>query len=387
MAERKKQHYIPQFYFKLFSKDGKNIEIYNLLRKKHFTGSIDGQCSKPYFYSKDLRFEKGYELYENHLSTIIKKIIDSNSLISLGGFEIINSKNLNEYIQRILEKGNVNDKSIIQDFEYPDILTFIAFQNARTKKTKEEITKISKLLIEGPLLNSLKNHPGIKAMGLSTEELNALQFSIPNIHLFAMLPAFLSGILLCDLIPILLVNKTNEDFIFSDCPVVLHNSYFNHLKNATTTGYQNHGLQIFYPLNSKFMLMLIDSETYIINHTEYKVDLFNIDDVVQINSLNYFHCKNCIYYSTPEQSKSITNLHSKLSSLLNKQDMIKVRRTEVRNGNQHEVEVFIKPNINFDLILTFIKSKDNINIPFYPRNMQLVKSFKEAYMNSQKKRK
>jgi hypothetical protein len=52
MAEQKKQHYIPRFYFKLFSPNKRSIEVYNLKSKNAYSGSYRKLCAKNYFYSK-----------------------------------------------------------------------------------------------------------------------------------------------------------------------------------------------------------------------------------------------------------------------------------------------------------------------------------------------
>lgn len=57
MAHNKNQHFVPQFYFRLFSIDKKRIEIFNKTKGVHKTGSIKGQCSSNYFYSKNLKIE------------------------------------------------------------------------------------------------------------------------------------------------------------------------------------------------------------------------------------------------------------------------------------------------------------------------------------------
>ena len=50
MTENKNQHYLPRFYFRLFSENEKTIEIYNLKRKLCVAGPISSVCSEDNFY-------------------------------------------------------------------------------------------------------------------------------------------------------------------------------------------------------------------------------------------------------------------------------------------------------------------------------------------------
>lgn len=54
MADKKNQHYVPQFYQRNFSDDGKTVGTYLLKQKKYIPkSSIKNQASEDYFYSKD----------------------------------------------------------------------------------------------------------------------------------------------------------------------------------------------------------------------------------------------------------------------------------------------------------------------------------------------
>ena len=59
MAQNKNQHYIPKFYFKQFSQNGKTICVFNISKELSIENApITGQCSKDYFYSKNIEVEK-----------------------------------------------------------------------------------------------------------------------------------------------------------------------------------------------------------------------------------------------------------------------------------------------------------------------------------------
>ena len=55
MANKKNQHYVPQFYQRRFSPNNKTIGAYILEQKKIIKdASIKHQASKDYFYTKDI---------------------------------------------------------------------------------------------------------------------------------------------------------------------------------------------------------------------------------------------------------------------------------------------------------------------------------------------
>ncbi|HEX2983013.1 MAG TPA: DUF4238 domain-containing protein, partial [Ignavibacteriales bacterium] len=59
MAERKNQHFVPQFYLRNFSENKKSLCDYNLSNNKYIkNASIKDMASQNYFYGKDENIEK-----------------------------------------------------------------------------------------------------------------------------------------------------------------------------------------------------------------------------------------------------------------------------------------------------------------------------------------
>src|SRR3989344_8651068 len=106
MAENKWQHFVPQFYFKYFSADSKNIYGYYLKGKKHYKDSIVNQSAKNYFYSENTDVEKSFSPIEGKFNEVLKKIIENDNFKLLTGYE------------------------------YMEMLRFISFQSSRTEKAK-----------------------------------------------------------------------------------------------------------------------------------------------------------------------------------------------------------------------------------------------------------
>lgn len=83
MPHNKNQHYVPQFYLKLFSnnQDQKTFGIWNI-EKEIFvrSGSIRDQASLDYFYGKDLELEKAFGQQETLMSQIYSYILETKYL-------------------------------------------------------------------------------------------------------------------------------------------------------------------------------------------------------------------------------------------------------------------------------------------------------------------
>lgn len=53
MAKNKKQHFVPRFYLRKFSADGRSVNIWNLTNEKRIQGAnLKNQCYKDYFYGE-----------------------------------------------------------------------------------------------------------------------------------------------------------------------------------------------------------------------------------------------------------------------------------------------------------------------------------------------
>ena len=99
MVEKKNQHYVPQFYFKFFSNDGKNICIFNINNKRHFVGPFKNQSSKDYFYVKGKELEDAFEKMEQPQREAL------NKLMELKSFKMLDEKGYIEILRFITFSG------------------------------------------------------------------------------------------------------------------------------------------------------------------------------------------------------------------------------------------------------------------------------------------
>jgi len=324
----KNQHYVPKFYFRFFSNDGK-IEVYNLKRGESFTTSIDNICSKNYFYSKNTEVETSLAPLEGRQASIMKNVIDSKKIPSTPEDLLI-------------------------------LLSFVCLQNARTNASK----------IKGEQMMKLLSNEVVE--GLLGSNADA-EIVYPALHMLMMKTALQSIPLISDLIPAILINKTEKDFIFSDNPVVFHNTYLNSAKGGGVIGLQSPGMQIFCPLNNHATLMLYDPKFYAVNtDSDYNLEIKNEIDIENLNILQFLNCDENVFYSNKAQEKIIKEIHKKIKNFTGKRKTTKRNFSlEDKNGQKQEFLHFFEERPNYDLKLSFVKMYQVSNIGMV-RNPQMV---------------
>jgi len=261
MAEKKKQHYVPRFYLKLFSWDDKKaINIYNINNQKIILGgNLKNQCCEPYFYGQNSTVESAFGDLENIASRIINQIISSNSAPKLG------------------------------TKEYHTILTYVLLQLSRTKYAVDA---------EDELIDTLIKYLIEKEGTLTREELNQIQIKSSD-------PAALLLGTMAQIIPIamdlmckILINKTNINFITSDNPVVLYNRACEQSKVLSHTGLASKGLKIILPISPKHILLFYDERIYKVGARKQRFADVTIDnDVKQFNDLQWLNALENIYFN------------------------------------------------------------------------------------------
>lgn len=286
MVENKKQHYVPRFYFRLFSKDTTHISIYNLDNKNAFYGPYDTLCYENYFYGKDTEFERTLSPLESKFAEIVKKIIDNKSL----------------------------NKLELEDYFFLSL--FITFQKTRTRRSKEQTERYFENFSENVIKPLMCSDPSFREAGIKREDINKFQIKNKNSHAQTMFTGLTGNSLILDLTPTLLINNTKNDYIFSDNPVILYNQYFNHKKDMGYTGFQSEGLQIFLPLNSKIAILLYDPKYYRIpSGVDSTVEISSEKDIDSINRLQFFNCEKNIFFSDYSNSEYVKLLHQSIGKI------------------------------------------------------------------------
>ena len=120
MPEKKKQHYIPKMYMKLFANDNGAVNIFNIKSEKKIPDvPYADQCYKDYYYGHDLIWENKLGIMEKEWDNIFLKLskdnaysLDSNDISLIRQFALYQRHRTvgnNEYLKEQLQYfiGNV----------------------------------------------------------------------------------------------------------------------------------------------------------------------------------------------------------------------------------------------------------------------------------------
>lgn len=341
MVQGKNQHFVPQFYFKKFSKDGKTICLFNIKSGKFVQfATIKGQCSRDYFYSKNTQIETIFSYLEGL----------GNNLIS----EIINNRTLSCLTQE--QKQNLK--------------SHLLFQHGRTEYARESEEETANFLFDLLKPNFVQY---AKDNGLNITEEDLKKVKIKSNSKISLLVSMISGPLLFDLEMVLLENKSKVDFIFSDNPVVFFNSFFNNKIPEGTQGIASTGLQIYFPLNSKLALFIFDSNFYDVGR-EVVIQLRNESDIQRLNGLQILHCNENLYFEDIKMKSLLLERYKQLKSKRPSQKTSTsiVARRLAEDGTYRELLRTSSIKIKYKLEkLSFLKH-GKIDIPYGMRNPKMV---------------
>ncbi|MBS3767843.1 MAG: DUF4238 domain-containing protein [Candidatus Cloacimonetes bacterium] len=79
MSENKRQHFVPQLYLKLFSKDDKTLTVYTIRKNRIVSknASLARQCYRNYFYGNNTEIEKMLSDIELEVKPVIEEILET----------------------------------------------------------------------------------------------------------------------------------------------------------------------------------------------------------------------------------------------------------------------------------------------------------------------
>lgn len=254
-------HYVPKFHLRNFSTNTKSIGMFNLKHNKYIKKASIAKTAGSYdLYGEDQIIENMFASdLEGIWATQIKDIISNQSI-------------------------DVRNKE-----KYYELLLFIYFSQVRTKKfadkmdtfVNDQVKIIAELsYIHDPEFRNLAPKSAFdKIMETGTWGLR-----IPNLP-YLQKPKYILDTI-SDLYPILLINKTSQNFITSDSPTVLYNSFIRDKGYVGPPGYGLVGAQVYCPISNKYCVALIDPVIYNINNINHHNHSLSIDTSYQVNYLN-----------------------------------------------------------------------------------------------------
>jgi len=262
MADKKSQHYVPQFYLRGFSleKSDRLIALYNIPTDTYVPcASIKKQACRDNFY-KSLMIEDSLAVVEGAASTIIRDLIT---------------------------KANA---PTFRSQERYSLLLFCLFQAYRTPWKAEEANeltdKVIKLMASGnPVLQ---------------EHLDEVEAGWDNPVGTVLKKIAFAHHVAYDLRFKVLVNETAIPFITSDNPAILYNQFLERRdKIGGHTGLAVKGLQLLLPLSPRLCLMFFDEKVYRVGGKRLTHIFEQIceHDVYQLNYLQAASAYENLYFS------------------------------------------------------------------------------------------
>ncbi len=278
MAHKANQHFVPQFYFRYFSENGKSICVLNRDNGNIIqSASIKGQASKKYFYG-DANIEEQLSIIEGLFSDALREIRRSFS------FEDCTPENYILLMQNMMlqrsrtmsarKKSKAMEDRLLQLY----MECMVNNDDSLDEKTKVAFRKIAQNLEADP-----KQYQ-IMAMSIAVE----------------------CSASLVDLLPIVLHNRTNRPFIFGDAPVIFVNPLMKKIKLRGVLGAQTPGLIVLYPLGPRHCAMLIDERAYKIKKLRNSI-LFirELRDIAAINKMQIHNAVSAVFFSNLKYSQYV----------------------------------------------------------------------------------
>ena len=330
--EKLRHHYVPQFYMRRFSKDGKSISLINiekalLVRK----ASIRKQCYRKKFYGDTNIVEDAFSVLEGIVAGILDRIYEGTLF------------------------------STFSEEDHFKLQTFIVFQNSRTRAHAEEVARYISLFEKDLPLDVQKfenfDDSTRRDMRVGIALKNATR-SVPNIS---------------DLEKRILRIKCDYSFITSDNPVIKYNQWCEGEDSLGVTGMVNSGLQIFFPISPKCMLLFFDSNIYYTTGTNNStIEIYDRNDILKLNKLQAVFADKNLYFSDWKNRDSVVRL-MKRTTMYRKQrewklNILKPNKIDNNSDTKSEIRhvYSVMPNVKLNLSFLSIK-KPQQKIPLLER--------------------
>lgn len=234
MSTVKNQHYVPRNYLKRFLNNDRRPKLFafDKTSSKSFpVTNLENVCGERYFYETENKDD--FQKLEQNLSQI------EGSFWPYLESLLINLDNKHVPLTNNIKSG---------------FLTYLAIQILRGKETREIISQIKSSLLAHLTINELAEEnllSNLNNIEIRNTHISML-FSDENISLIKNC--------LDEHIWFVYKNETDLPFYTSDNPVVKH----AHLAdpNFSMDGFASEGIEIGFPLNSKYMLCLIDRKLF-----------------------------------------------------------------------------------------------------------------------------
>ena len=259
LANKKKQHFVPQFYLKKFSDNNGFLNVYNIPKDKTINHAhFSSQCKSDYYYGDDLVWENTLQSFESGWGAAFNSILN----------------------------GDFSD-SVIKEMK-----SFAVFQYQRSKCNNDfkidERTEVAKKIFETYCENKewdFSDEAIEKAVKDYTDD------SLGSVPQFSLEMASDLSDVIDDLSALVITYNTKNELITSDNPVILINRFCE-----GTTGFACLGLIIFFPISPKKLVVFYDSKIYPKFSDKKNITINNENEVLNLNAFQLISAENIVLY-------------------------------------------------------------------------------------------
>lgn len=326
-GETKNQHYVPQFYQRNFSVNGKTIGAYILDKGKAVEQApIKYQSSQDYFYSENMRIEGALSEMEGLASTIIDKIL-------------------------------ADPKVILSKEERYTIYSFVMIQIGRTlaqaNLLQETADKTARMMLKKYVAAMRSSEDSAEVKDITDEIIDSVSINLKEPGLFAIGNQAQLVNTCIDLECKTLINNTRIPFITSDNPACMYDTFLERMAEFTYA-LGSRGLQIYFPLSDRIALFYYDNKCYKLGDRKKKyVEITDENDIRELNKLSACSANKVIYYKAGTISKpEIVSLGEQALSFKSKEQ---VETVEGGKSEKGEIVGTLRRSMFCRLKLNFVK--------------------------------
>lgn len=288
-ADTKNQHYVPKFYQRFFSDNGKTIGAFALNKREYIKqASIKHQSSADYFYSDNQKIEDALSRLEDSTAEVFNKII-SNPLAPL-----TKDDRLIAYVFTFFQIGRTLDRAnFLQETSEVALKNLLNHYVKFTRQT-ENAAEVELLTDEVLKEVSIKlNQPAKFSLGTHAQLIDTC----------------------ADLKLKVLINNTSIPFITSDNPACMYSMFLERV-GEPTYALGSKGLIFYLPLNTQIALLFYDPLTYRVgDRKKHYVEITEQSDVENLNTLVACYANKMIYCRdgsiTPYNLERLADAHDK----------------------------------------------------------------------------